>query len=80
MNVEKYNIFRVTTCPVLNNWNEIIFQPGQVLHAIMDLGECWLAHPVGSDATPRMLPKAECRELTEAERSEWVVAQGGEGE
>lgn len=72
MNVEQYNIFRVSTCQVRNNWNEIIFAPGQVLHATMDLGWCWLARPVGSAATPRMLPKAECRELNEAERTEWM--------
>lgn len=68
MNIEQYNIFRVTTCQVRNHWNEIIFEPGQVLHAIMDLGWCFLARPVGSAATPRMLPKEECRELSEAER------------
>lgn len=78
MNIEKYNIFRVTTCQVRNNRSEIIFEKGQVVQAIFDEGSCWFARPVGSAATPRMLPKAECRELNEAERAEWMPGRGKE--
>lgn len=63
MNIEKYNILRITTCQVRNHWNEIIFEKDTVVQAIMDLGWCWLAKPVGANKTPRMLPKSECQEL-----------------
>lgn len=68
MNVEKYNIFRMTTHRVLNNLNEEIFPKGTIVQCIYDLQSLWLAVPVGSKGTPRMLPNSDCRQLTDKEK------------
>lgn len=68
MDVTKYNIYRVVTEKVFNNWSELLFERDEVVHCIYDLGSAWLAKRINTDATPRMLPNDECRELTEKEK------------
>jgi len=68
MNVEQYLIFRVTNNTIRNEWNEVIFDKDVIVQAIYDMGDVWLAKPMWSNSVPRMLPKSECRELTETER------------
>ena len=72
MDVTEYNIFRITTRSVRNSWNEEIFTLGKVVHCIMDMKSLWLARPAGSKITPRMLPKDECRELTDEEKQKYI--------
>lgn len=69
VNVTKYNIFRITTNRVSNDWNEEIFSAGQIVQCTEDMGTIWFAKPIGTDAIPRMLPKSECRQLTEDEKA-----------
>lgn len=63
MDVTEYNIYRITTQQVRNNWNEILFDAGQVVQCTEDLGNLWLAKIAGSNDIPRMLPKSECRTI-----------------
>lgn len=69
VDVTKYNILRITTQCVSNHWNEEIFSSGQIVQCVNDMGSVWLARVVDTDATPRMLPKTECRQLTDSERA-----------
>lgn len=68
MDLTKYNIYVVATENIRSNWNEIIYRKGDKLHVTMDMGTIYLAKPIGSNDIPRMLPKSECRALTEKEK------------
>ncbi len=68
MDLTKYNIFVIATKNVINEWNEIIHRKGDKLHVTMDMGTMYLAKAIGSNDIPRMLPKSECRALTEKEK------------
>lgn len=68
MDVTEYNIYVVATENVINAWGEIVHKKGDKLHCTMDLGNTWLAKLIGSNDSPRMLPKSECRALTEKEK------------
>jgi hypothetical protein len=63
MDVTEYNIYRITTQQVRNNWNEILFDAGQVVQCTEDLGDLWLAKPLGSNSIPRMLPKSQAERI-----------------
>lgn len=60
MDVTKYKIFGVVNRPVYNVWNEKLFDTGQVVQCVEDLGNLWLAKPKGSNSIPRILPKTHC--------------------
>ncbi len=67
VDITQYNIYRIATEDIRNEWNEIVHYEGTLLHCTEDLNWCFLAKVPGSAATPRMLPKKECRQLTDAE-------------
>ncbi len=68
MDLTEYNIYVVATENVINAWREIIHKKGDKLHVTMDMGTTYLAKLIGSNDTPRMIPKSECRALTEKEK------------
>ncbi len=68
MDLTEYNIYVVATENVINAWREIVHKKGDKLHVTMDMGTTCLAKLIGSNDTPRMLPKSECRSLTEEEK------------
>ncbi len=68
MDLTEYNIYVMATKDVRNNRSEIVHRKGDKLHVTMDMGTTYLAKLIGSNDTPRMLPKSECRSLTEEEK------------
>jgi hypothetical protein len=65
--IEEIKIYRVATTNIKNNWNEVVHYKGTILHCTEDLGSFFLAKVPCSTDIPRILPKNECRRLTDEE-------------
>ena len=68
INIKDSNIHLVPTKNTRNAQRELVFSEGEILHAIYDLGTGYLAKRIGSEETPELILKCECRMLTKDEQ------------